>query len=125
MWIILALLAFVIGLGVWAVFRERSFRNGLFFWQRLSLYKRGARATGKVLKTVRVAGIASGTPTDMEVDLTDIVVAVTTEDGASWEATLRYTLDPITQKLGVGKSIPLRYDPAHRPSIIIDWRALQ
>jgi hypothetical protein len=128
-WILVAaavLVAVIVLVVFWQFVREKNFQNGLYFWQRSSLYQRGAHAKGRVMDVVQNGRISGGGAWHMSALLTDLVVDVQPESGAPWRASMHYLLSSEERDLvALGSTVPLRYDAANPKKLVIDWRALR
>ena len=110
----------------WQFAREKRFQNGLYVWQRRSLYERGAVATGEVMNTVEMDTISGGGGSRTSAYLTDLVVDVRPENGTPWRASMRYLLSWAERDVvSRGSTVPLRYDAANPEKLVIDWPAVR
>jgi CheY-like chemotaxis protein len=126
-WIVPTAIVVAVLLLVWWQFvREKRFQNGLYVWQRWSLYERGAVATGEVMNVVEEGTISGGGASHMSAILADLVVDVRPERGAPWRVSMRYLLSSAERDaVSCGATVPLRYDAANPKKIVIDWPALR
>ena len=110
----------------WQFVREKNFQNGLYLWQRRSLYARGAVATGEVMNVVEAGTVRGGGTTHASAFLTELVVDVRPETGAPWRASMHYLFTSMERRLVErGCVVPLRYDAANPKRLVIDWPTLE
>lgn len=114
--VLLAVIVFV------TLLYEKKRTAGLFFWERLGLYDRGAQATAMVLQRMEVSSSVSGT---IVFHLDDIVLEVRGEGAPPFRASVRYEL-PSSKHSDVreGETVPVRFDPKRPSRLIIDWRTM-
>jgi hypothetical protein len=104
---------------------ERRGQGGLFFWERKRLYDMGRQAKGEVLEQHAHSAGERGR-LNMRVHLVDHVIEFTPEGGAPMRIRITYELadGAMTERTGVGRAVPLRYDPARPERAMIDWEQL-